>query len=100
MFTAQMVTTSVKRADKTAQTFCTEPMYFVCNGKTVDGNYLFSSPWHEEMEVSSEGINNGDAIVGKCVYTSLVHFDGLYYVNTELYPKTKAVYTKWANTLI
>lgn len=87
-------------ADKTDKAFCTEPMYFVCKGKTDNGNYLFSSPWHEEMEVSSEDINNGDAIVGKCVYTSLVHFDGLYYVNTELYPKTKAVYTKWANTLI
>ena len=87
-------------ADKTAQAFCTEPMYFVCKVKSDNGNYIFSNPWHEEMEVSSEGINNGDAIVSKCVYTSLVHFDGLYYVNTELYPKTKAVYTKWANTLI
>lgn len=87
-------------ADKTAKAFCTEPMYFVCKSKNDNGNYIFSNPWHDEMEVSSEGINNGDAIIGKCVYTSLVHFDGLYYVNTELYPKTKAVYTKWANTLI
>ena len=86
-------------ADKTAQAFSTEPMYFVCNGKNADGNYLFSNPWHEEMEVSAEGIKVGDEMIGKCVYTSLVHLDGLYYVNTELYPKSKGVYTKWAKTL-
>lgn len=81
-------------ADKTAQAFCTEPMYFVCNGKNADGNYLFSNPWHDEIVVSAEGIKFGDELIGKCVYTSLVHFDGLYYVNTELYPKNKGVYTK------
>ena len=86
-------------ADKTAQTFCTEPMYFVCNGKNADGNYLFSNPWHDEMVVSAEGIKVGDELIGKCVYTSLVHFDGLYYVNTNLYPKNKGVYTKWAKTV-
>ena len=86
-------------ADKTTQAFSTEPMYFVCNGKNADGNYLFSNPWHEEMIVSAEGIKVGDEMIGKCVYTSLVHFDGLYYVNTELYPKSKGVYTKWAKTL-
>lgn len=42
---------------------------------------------------------SGDELIGKCVYTSLVHFDGLYYVNTELYPKNKGVYTKWAKTV-
>ena len=86
-------------ADKTAQAFCTEPMYFVCNGKNADGNYLFSNPWHDEMMVSAEGIKVGDELIGKCVYTSLVHFDGLYYVNTALYPKNKGVYTKWAKTV-
>ena len=65
----------------------------------VDGNYLFSNPWHDEMVVSAEGIKSGDELIGKCVYTSLVHFDGLYYVNTELYPKNKGVYTKWAKTV-
>ena len=64
-------------------------MYFVCNGKNADGNYLFSNPWHEEMVVSSEGLKVGDELIGKCVYTSLIHFDGLYYVNTNLYPKNK-----------
>ena len=86
-------------ADKTANAFCTEPMYFVCTGKNANGNYLFSNPWHEEMVVSAEGIKVGDELIGKCVYTSLVHFDGLYYVNTELYPKNKGVYTKWAKTV-
>ena len=66
-----------------ANAFCiTIPMYFVCNGKNADGNYLFSNPWHEEMVVSSEGLKVGDELIGKCVYTSLIHFDGLYYVNT------------------
>ena len=41
------------------------------------------------MVVSAEGIKVGDELIGKCIYTSLVHFDGLYYVNTNLYPKNK-----------
>ena len=69
--------------------YITTMMYFVCNGKNADGNYLFSNPWHEEMVVSAEGIKVGDELIGKCVYTSLIHFDGLYYVNTNLYPKNK-----------
>ena len=86
-------------ADKSDNAFSTEPMYFVCQGKKENGHFIFTNPWHSEMEVSQEGIGNGDEIEGKCVYTSLVYYDGLYYVNTDLYPKTKAVYTKWLNAI-
>lgn len=54
MFTAQMVTTSVKRADKITASL--------------------------------------DELYGQ-------YKDALYYVNTNLYPKNKGVYTKWAKTV-
>ena len=54
-------------------------MYFVCNSKNVDGNYLFSNPWHEEMVVSSEGIKVGDSTgFGKDLYLTAWRREGVY----------------------
>lgn len=54
-------------------------MYFVCNGKNADGNYLFSNPWHAEMVVSSEGIKVGDSTgFGKDLYLTAWRREGVY----------------------